>query len=261
MGVIMKNVYLLQQLVNRDFREKYKGSVLGMLWSVLVPLFMMVMYTYVFSEIFHPAWGEQPGSKYEYALVIFCGLSAFNMFSEVMTKSCSIVMGNVNYVKKVIFPLELLPLTVTITAFANCLISYGILLVGNLLLNHTIYITSLELILQFIPLFLSCLGTAYALSALAVYFKDIVNAISILVMILMYASPIFYSLETAPKQFQVLAAVNPLASVIENARRACLYGEHMVLGSYMISLGVAVVILLLGYLIFNRLKDGFADIL
>lgn len=257
----MKNAYLLQQLVNRDFKEKYKGSVLGILWSVIVPLFMMIMYTYVFSEIFHPAWGEQPGSKYEYALVIFCGLSAFNMFSEVMTRSSGIVMGNVNYVKKVIFPLELLPLTVTITAFANCLISYGILLIGNLFLNHKIYLTSLELILQFIPLFMACLGIAYLLSALAVFFRDIVNAISVLVMILMYGSPIFYSLETAPKQFQVLAVMNPLASVIENARKVCLYGEHMNLGNYMLSLVVSAVILLLGHLIFDRLKDGFADIL
>lgn len=261
MGVMMKNGYLLQQLVNRDFKEKYKGSVLGVLWSVIVPLFMMIMYTYVFSEIFHAAWGEQPSSKYEYALVIFCGLSAFNMFSEVMTRSTGIVMGNVNYVKKVIFPLELLPLTVTITAFVNCLISYGILLVGNLFLNHKIYITSLELILQFIPLFIACLGVSYILSALAVYFKDIVNAISVLVMILMYVSPIFYSLETAPRQFQMLAVVNPLASIIENARKTCLYGEHMNFGNYLLSLGVSAGILAIGYLIFNRLKNGFADIL
>lgn len=257
----MKSSYLLQQLVNRDFKEKYKGSVLGVLWSVMVPLFMMLMYTYVFSEIFHLAWGEQPKSKYEYALVIFCGLSAFNMFSEVMTRSAGIVMGNVNYVKKVIFPLELLPLTVTITAFANCLISYGILLLGNLALSRTFYITSLELFLQFIPLFIACLGVAYALSSLAVYFRDIVNAISVMVMILMYVSPIFYSLETAPRQFQILAVINPLASVIENARRTCLYGEHMDLVGYLISLGSSVVIFVIGYMIFNRLKNGFADVL
>lgn len=257
----MKNGYLLKQLVNRDFKEKYKGSVLGVLWSVIVPLFMMAMYTYVFSEIFHSAWGEQPGNKYEYALVIFCGLSAFNMFSEIMTRSPGIIMENVNYVKKVIFPLELLPMTVTITAFVNCLISYGILLIGNLFLNHTIYITSLELILQFIPLFVACLGVAYALSALAVYFRDIVNATSVLVMILMYTSPIFYSLETAPRQFQILAYINPLASVIENARRICLYGEHMEWEYYLVSLGASGVMLAIGYLVFHRLKNGFADVL
>lgn len=257
----MKNSYLLQQLVNRDFKEKYKGSVLGILWSLIVPLFMMVMYTFVFSVIFRPVWGEQSGSKYEYALVIFCGLSAFNMFSEVMTRATGTIIENVNYVKKVIFPLELLPLTITITAFVNCLISYGILLAGNLILNHTVYLTSLELILQFVPLFVSCLGVSYALAALAVYFKDIVNAISVLVMILMYTSPIFYSLETAPKQFQILAVMNPLASVIENARKVCLYGEHMDLGNYFISLGTSAVILVIGYFIFSRLKNGFADVL
>ncbi len=257
----MKNNYLLQQLVVRDFKEKYKGSVLGMLWSVIVPLFMMVIYTYVFSEIFQPVWSSEPSSKYEYALVIFCGLSAFNMFSEVMTRSTAIITGNVNYVKKVIFPLEALPFTICVTAFVNCLISYGILLIGHLCLTQKIYITSLQLILQFIPLFVTCLGVSYALAALAVYFKDIVNAISVLVMVLMYASPIFYSLEAAPVQFKYLAAINPLAYIIENARRVCLYGQNMIWSYYFISLGVASIILLVGVLIFKRLKDGFADVL
>lgn len=257
----MKNIYLLQQLIIKDFREKYKGSVLGVLWSVMIPLFMMVIYTFVFSEIFQPVWSAQPSSKFEYALVIFCGLSAFNMFSEVMTRSTGIITGNVNYVKKVIFPLELLPLSISIVAFINCVISYMILLIGNIILTHTVHITSIELILLFIPLFITCLGISYALAALVVYFRDIVNAISLIVMVLMYISPIFYSLEAAPKLFQRIAAINPLAYIIENARRVCIYGQHMNLNYYLISLGVSAVILVVGYQIFSRLKDGFADIL
>lgn len=257
----MKNSYLLRQLIAKDFKGKYKGSVLGVLWSIIVPLFMMVIYTYVFSEIFQVVWSAKPNSRFEYALIIFCGLSAFNMFSEVMTRSTGIITENVNYVKKVIFPLELLPLTVSIVAFVNCLISYGILLIGNFLLTHTIYVTSLELVLQFIPLFMTCLGVSYALAALAVYFKDIVNAISILIMILMYASPIFYSLEAAPRQFQYISAVNPLAYIIENARKVCIYGEHMNGIHYLISIGTSAAILGGGYLVFCRLKDGFADVL
>ena len=257
----MKNSYLLQQLIIKDFREKYKGSLLGVMWSFMIPLFMMVIYTFVFSEIFQPVWSTQPSSKFEYALIIFCGLSAFNMFSEVMTRSVGIVTGNVNYVKKVIFPLELLPLAVCTVAFVNCVISYGILLIANLILTHVVYITSIELCLLFIPLFMTCLGVSYALAALSVYFRDIVNAISILVMILMYVSPIFYSLEAAPRQFRYIAAINPLAYIIENARSVCIYGQHMNRNSYMVSMVVSVVILLVGYQIFVRLKAGFADIL
>ena len=257
----MENEYLFRQLIKRDFREKYKGSVLGILWTIIVPLFMMVIYTYVFSEIFHPVWSADSNSRYEYALVIFCGLSAFNMLSEVMTRSTGIIAGNVNYVKKVIFPLNLLPLTVTTTAFVNSLISYGILLIGNLILTHKLYWTSLELILQFVPLFMTCLGVSYALAALAVYFKDIVNAISVLVMVLMYGSPIFYPLETAPAPFRMIAFINPLAYVIENSRKICLYGEHMDWRYYLISAVVSAVILAAGRSIFGRLKDGFADVL
>lgn len=257
----MKNYYLLQQLIIKDFREKYKGSVLGVLWSIIIPLFMMVIYTFVFSEIFQPVWSAQPSSKFEYALIIFCGLSAFNMFSEVMTRSTGIISENVNYVKKVIFPLELLPMTVSIVAFVNCIISYVILLVGNFILTQTIYITSFEMIFLLIPLLLTCLGISYALAALSVYFKDIVNAISVVVMILMYASPIFYSLEAAPKLIQFIAFVNPLAYIIENARKVCIYGEHMNINNYLISLVVSGIILFVGYQIFDRLKVGFADVL
>lgn len=257
----MKNGYLLQQLLLRDFKQKYKGTVLGFLWPVIIPLFMMVIYTFVFSVIFQARWTAETTNNYEYALVIFCGLSSFNMLSEIMGRATTIISGNVNYVKKVIFPLEMLPFTITVTAFVNCLISYGILLVANLILTRTFFVTSLELVFLFIPLFGTCLGIAYALSAMAVYYKDIGNAIGILTTVLLYVSPVFYSLKAVPVQLQMISAVNPLSYIIENARQICLYGEHLNIQQYICSLIVSAILLGAGFLIFKRAKDGFADVL
>jgi lipopolysaccharide transport system permease protein len=257
----MKNSYLLRRLIIRDFRQKYKGSVLGILWSVIVPLFMMAMYTFVFSEIFQARWSENSTNKYEYALVIFCGLSAFNMLSEVMTRSVGAITGNVNYVKKVIFPLYLIPFTITVTAFVNCLISYGVLLIANVMLNKMFYVGSIQLIIILVPLFVTSLGLSYALSATAVYYRDIANAISILVTLIMYISPVFYSLDVVPTQFRFVSYINPLAYVIENARRVCLYGQNMNLDYFIKSLLISVVVLIVGYFIFDRTKDGFADVM
>lgn len=257
----MKNRYLLQQLIIRDFKQKYKGSILGALWSVIVPLFMMVIYTFVFSEIFHVKWSAESNDKYEYALVIFCGLSSFNMLSEVMTRSITAISGNVNYVKKVIFPLEMLPIAITVTAFVNCLISYGILIVGRLILYRSIYITTLEIVFVVVPLFLTCLGVSYLLSALAVFYKDIANAISIFVTALMYISPVFYSLDAVPSQFKAIAIINPLTYIIENARRVCLYGYNISITYFVCSICIAAIIFAIGELVFKRVKDGFADML
>lgn len=257
----MQQKYLLQQLIKRDFKRKYKGTVLGVLWPLVVPLLMLVVYTFVFSVIFKARWDASIDNSYEYALMIFCGLSSFNMVSEVMVRACTIISGNVNYVKKVIFPLEMFPITITITAMINCLISYGMLLIVNVLFTKRFYVTSIELVLQFIPLVVLCLGIAFLLSALSVYYKDIENAIGILSTMLLYVSPVFYSLEAVPGALRNVAGINPLSYIIENARRVCLNGRHMDYKQYLCSVIISFIIFLIGYFVFKRAKDGFADVL
>ena len=134
---IYKNSYLFKQLVKKDIQQQYKGSVLGILWSFIVPIFMLVIYTFVFSEVFQAKWDIDTSDKYQFALVLFCGLTVFNLVSEVMSRSTRLIASNTNYVKKVIFPLEILPVVATFSSLFNCGISFIILIVVRLIIYHS----------------------------------------------------------------------------------------------------------------------------
>lgn len=258
---IRNNRYLLWQLTKKDIEQRYKGSVLGMLWTIIVPVLMLVIYTFVFSEIFQAKWNVDTSDKYEFALVLFCGLTAFNMVSEVMNRSSNLIACNVNYVKKVIFPLELLPVMITLSALFNCVISYIILIMAKIFLYHNISPTLYQGIIVFIPLVLLSVGIGYMLSAISVYLKDIGNVISVLVMVLMYMSPVFFPLTSVPEKYRGICMVNPMTYIIENFRNIMLYGENVDVGFWGMSVVIALIIDIVGYMIFSRTKEGFADVL
>lgn len=258
---LLINKYLVEQLIKNDIEQRYKGSILGILWSIMVPIIMLCVYTFVFGEVFQAKWEIDTGNKYQFALVLFCGLSTFNMVSEVMSRSTTLIASNVNYVKKVIFPLELLPFIITISALFNCGISFMILLIAKLLLTHTISCTIYQIFFAFIPLIVISIGIGLIISALSVYLKDIANIISVLVTILMYMSPVFFPLSGIPEKFRFICLVNPMTYLIENFRNVTLYGENLNLSYYLISLVCALVIYKLGYALFKRAQIGFADIL
>lgn len=259
--VLIKNNYLFRQLVKKDIEQRYKGSVLGMLWSIIVPILMLVIYTFVFSEIFQAKWSIDTSDKYEFALVLFCGLTAFNLISEVMNRSSILFASNTNYVKKVIFPLELLPVVITMSALFNCVISYIILIVAKVVLYHNVSVTLYQSILIFIPLIILAVGICLLLSSFSVFLKDISNVISVVVMILMYMSPVFFPLSSVPERFRPICYANPMTYIIENFRKTMLYGQNIDWSMYSISIVFAALIYFIGYITFMRTKEGFADVL
>ena len=258
---IRGNSYLLKKLTIQEIESKYKDSILGMLWAILVPFLMLTIYTFVFSEIFSVKWNVDTSNKFDFAMILFCGLASFNMISEVMNRSTSLIISHTNYVKKVIFPLELLPISVVLSALFNCVISYAILIIANLLLNGNISPKVLQFFPAMLPLVILALGITFFLSALAVFLKDLSSAISIILMLLMYSSPVFFSVEAVPENFRFICLMNPMTYIIENMRNIILYNQNMDLGYYAISVMVSVIILLIGYTVFNRTKEGFADVL
>ena len=258
---IFKNGYLLKQMVRKDIGDKYKGSVLGALWSLLVPVLMLIIYTFVFSEVFQARWDIDTDNKYQFALVLFCGLSAFNLVSEVMSRSTTLIASNVNYVKKVIFPLELLPVVITLSALFNCAVSYLILIAANYILNGVISKTLYQIVLAVIPLLVLTVGLGLLISAIAVYLKDVGNAISVIVTMLMYLSPVFFPLSSVPEEFRGICEINPMTYIIENFRNVTLYGKNMDWRFWVISCLAAMVFYEIGYVTFMRAKEGFADVL
>lgn len=259
--LLKNNKYLLWQLTKKDIEQRYKGSVLGMLWTILVPILMLVIYTFVFSEVFQAKWNVDTSNKYEFALTLFCGLSAFNMISEVMNRSANLIAGNVNYVKKVIFPLELLPVAITLSALFNCVISFLILILGKAVVHHNISATLYQSALVFVPLILISVGTSYILSSVSVYLKDIGNVVNVLVTVFMYMSPVFFPLTSVPKMYRGICKANPMTYVIENFRNTMLYGKNLSWNFLLISIVTALIIFAVGYIVFMRAKEGFADVL
>jgi lipopolysaccharide transport system permease protein len=258
---IFSNRYLLIQLTKKEIQARYKGSYLGILWSFIMPLVMLTIYTFVFSEVFEVKWDINTTNKFDFAIILFAGLNAFNMFSEVLNRSTGLVAAHTNYVKKVIFPLEILPVSISLSALFNCSIGYLILIVANLILNRFISRYCYMIVFAIIPLILITIGISYIISSISVYVKDMGNVISILTVVLMYMSPIFYSLDAVPQKFVNICKINPMTYIIGNIRNVLLYNKSIEVKSFIISIITSSFILVIGYIIFNRVKEGFADVL
>lgn len=259
--ILKNNRYLLGQLIKKDIQQKFQGTVLGVIWTFLSPILMLIVYTFVFCEIFQNRWSAETTNKYEFAMMLFAGLSSFNMISEVMSRATTLIVSNTNYVKKVIFPLDILPIVITFSALFNCVISYLILIAANFVLSSKISPTLYQSFLAFIPLIILTAGIGYIISAVSVYLKDMVNLISVLITILMFMSPVFYSLETVPESYRIICEFNVITYIIENFRNVILYGNNLNPEYFFISAISSIIIFALGWIIFHRVKEGFADVL
>jgi lipopolysaccharide transport system permease protein len=258
---IISDRYLLIQITKKEIQSRYKGSYLGIMWSFIVPLLMLTIYTFVFSEVFEVKWSIDTTSKFDFAIILFCGLNAFNMFAEVTNKSTVIIASNTNYVKKVIFPLGILPMAISLSALFNCIIGYFILVIANLILNGFISAYAYLIIFAIVPLIIFTIGISYIISGISVYLKDMNNIVNILTIVLMYMSPIFYSLDGVPEGFVVFCKMNPITYIIENIRNVLVYNKTIDLPSFGVSMIISTIVYILGYYIFNKVKDGFADVL
>jgi len=253
---------LIKALSKRDVIGRYKGSFLGLMWSLINPLIMLTVYTFVFSVVFKARWGSTTGgSGIEFALLLFSGLMVFNIFSENILKAPSLVTGNVNYVKKVVFPIEVLPWVSLVSALFHFAVSTLIWVSAHLVFIGGLPITALCLPLILAPLCLLTLGVSWVLASISVYFRDIGQFIGPGVTVLLFLSPIFYPASALPQRFQTLFWLNPLSLPIEMIRDALFWGklpDFNLLGVYS---GISIVAALVGFRFFQATKRGFADAL
>lgn len=250
---------LVIELSKREFSGKYRGSFGGLVWSFAQPLFLLTVYTIAFGVILKARWSFS-GSTGEYALILFAGLIVFNAFSEVLTKSTTLITANPNFVKKIVFPLELLPVITVITALIHALIGVGVWLAGYILLmgapKPAVFIFPLVLIC-FIPVLL---GLGWLLSSVGVIVKDISQLTGMLNHTLLFLTPIFYSIEAAPLLLQNLLMLNPLTFVVEQFRLVLFYGQMPALKGLTVYFGLASVFAWVSYGLFKRLRPSFADL-
>jgi lipopolysaccharide transport system permease protein len=222
---------------------------------------MLTVYTFVFSVVFKARWGAGSDSKTEFALILFAGLIVFNLFSECILKAPTVILSNVNYVKKVIFPLEILPWVILGSAMFHALISIGVWLVAYMILFGLPHPTALLLPLILLPLPLFIMGLTWALASLGVYLRDVSQFIGIFTTVLMFLSPIFYPTSALPEDYRHLLLLNPLTIVIEQVRDVLFWGRVPDLLGYSAGLVGAAFIAWLGFSWFQKTRKGFADVL
>ena len=260
--VLWKNRSLLWRLVEREVLGRYRGSLIGWGWTFLQPLLMLLVYTFVFSQVFVSRWGgEQQGGPLAFAVNLFAGLVVFNLFSECCNKAPSLVIDNPNYVKKVIFPLEILSGVSVGSASFHAVTSLVILVIFELLAFHTLPFTILLLPLVWLPLILGCLGISWVLAALAVFLRDINQIVQVVVSMLMFLSPVFFPTSALPPHWRPFLNLNPLAQVIEETRRVAIEGMPPDLTYLLVGTLAGLLIAELGCRFFQRAKRAFADVL
>lgn len=258
---LWRNRELIKVSAWREVLGRYRGSILGILWSFFNPLFLLSIYTFVFSEVLKARWGAGGGSKTEFALVLFAGLIVFNLFAECINRAPHTILSNVNYVKKVVFPLEILPFITLISALFHAVISLCVWLVAYIFFFGLPSLTAFYLPLIILPFCFFIMGLSWALASLGVFLRDVSQFIGVITTMLMFMSPIFFPATAFPEEYRHLLYLNPLTPAIEQTRDVMLWGktpDFMMLGIYWV---VTIIIAWLGFAWFQKTRKGFSDVL
>jgi len=252
---------LILQMTKREVIGRYRGSMMGLLWSFFNPIFMLTVYTFVFSVIFNARWGEPVGGKMEFALILFAGMVVHSLFAECVNRAPGLILNNVNYVKKVVFPLEILPWVALGSSLFHALISIAVLLLAYTIIHHSLNWTVVFLPVLLLPFVLVILGLSWFLAATGVYLRDIGQITGFLTTTLMFLSPIFYPTSALPVAYRGLLNLNPLTFIIEQTRGLTLAAtppDWVGLGVYSF---FGVISAWAGLFWFQKTRKGFADVL
>jgi lipopolysaccharide transport system permease protein len=252
---------LVSRLAWREIEGRYRGARMGMLWPIVHPLILLALYTFVFGAIFQVKWSAPPGGHAEFATMVFAGLVVHGFFAECMARAPAIVLANPSYVKRVVFPLEVLAWVTVLAASFHAALNFLVLLCFVAIGAGTVPMTILLLPLVLLPLLLLTLGATWLVAALGVYLRDIGQVMGLVVTVLLFLSPVFYPVSAVPLPYRELIAWNPLTPVIEMVRAVAIVGttpDWLVWAAVMLAGLVAAVA---GFHVFQRARPGFADVL
>lgn len=253
---------LIKQMAWREVIGRYKGSIMGIFWSFIHPVLMLTVYTFVFSVVFKAKWGGgEEESKTAFALILFVGLIMHGLLAEVLNRAPNLILSNVNYVKKVVFPLEILPVISLVSALFHTLISLFVLLIAFASINGYLPWTVLLIPLVILPLVTLILGLAWIFAALGVFIRDIGQTIGIVTTVMMFMAPVFFPLSALPEKYHPYILANPLTFIIEQAREVLIFGHLPNWAGLAIFMTIATIITWAGYSLFQKTRKGFADVL
>lgn len=259
---VVQHRRLIMSLARHEIIARYRGSVFGLLWSFLNPVFMLAVYTFVFSVVFQARWGTGgSGSKAEFALILFAGLLVFNLFAECISRAPALIISNATYVKKVVFPLEILPWVTLGSALFNAAIGLFVWLLFSLFVFGLPPLTLFLLPVVLLPLLFFIMGLSWFLASLGVYLRDVSQVIGIVITALMFLTPIFYPLTAIPESYHIYIYLNPLTFIVEQVRNLLVFGQGLCLFEHVLLTTCSVFVAWLGYAWFQKTRKGFADVL
>lgn len=253
--------HLLARLTRREIAARYRGSLLGAAWALLEPLLLFALYTAVFTVVFELRWGPADTSRVAFALNLFAGLVVYNVFGETLASAPRLIADHRHYVKRVVFPLEVLPAARVAGNAAHGAFGFLLLLLAVLAIEGGLPATLLLAPVVLLPLLLLCIAVAHAFSAAGVFAPDLANLARPAVMVGLFLSPIFYPFERLPSAWQPWLRLNPLAQVIGDFRRVVLEGVAPDWPGLLAVTAASAAAALLGAWAFARSRRGFADVL
>jgi len=252
---------LIWAMTKREVIGRYRGSMMGILWSFFNPVLMLSVYTFVFSVVFKARWNTASESKSEFAIVLFAGMIVYSLFAETVNRAPTLIVANANYVKKVVFPLEILPLVALGSTLFHTAISTLVWMLFYAALHGSLQWTCLLFPLILIPLAMLTLGMSWFLASLGVYLRDVAQTVSIFTTIMMFLSPVFFSIASVPEGIRPFMRANPLTLVIEQARDVLIWGtlpDWPTLGIYTV---FSMALAWLGFAWFQKTRKGFSDVI
>lgn len=257
---VWRERFLLSQFILRDFAGRYKGTHFGLLWSIILPIIMLATYTFVFGFVFRASWTSAQEGRIFFATALFASLIPFNFFSETLMSSAHLLSSHTNLVKKVVFPLEILPMSRVVSAMLHAGISFLILLIF-LWSQDLISINLLYVPFVLFPFFIFTLGISFIVSATTVFIRDIGHILGTIVSLLMFLSPIFYPSSAIPAPIRSYVLLNPIALMVEQMRAVSVFHQEPHWNSIFILWGYGLIFFFIGYYVFLKLKSSFADVM
>lgn len=251
---------LIAQLVQREIQVRYRGTFLGIIWTLLSPILMLFIYTFVFSVVYKARWGSGEGTQSEFALVVFSSLLLFSILSESIQRAPGLVLGNVSYVKRIVFPLEILAWVNVLTVLVNTTISFLILLLFYFITQGPPPMTALLFPVIALPVICMSLGLSWFLASLSVFYRDVQQLTGPVTSVLLFLSPIFYPLSAVPANYQWMIKLTPLAILLEEARNVLFAGVLPDWSRLALLMMVGWIIAWVGYIWFTRTQEAFADV-
>jgi lipopolysaccharide transport system permease protein len=261
LATIAKYRDLIAQLIRREFQIRFRGATLGVLWAIITPFVTVLMFAFVFGVIFKSRWGGTGTSTESFIIIVLIGMTVHGILAEALGRAPTAILGQPTYVKKVVFPLEIIPIVVTANAVLNAAITLLVVLTASAIVHGGLETTVLLLPIVLLPYVVLIAGVVLFVSAIGVYIRDMSQIVTLVTMLTLFLSPIFYPISAVPEGYRFLLYLNPLTFIVEQTREVALFGHLPDWAGLAVYALLAFLFAWLGYCWFQKSRNGFADVI